>query len=482
MTTRPAPDPGLDPAYPLSGAFRRLVVPVVAAVVTLVVGVLQLIVMSAWASHRDATLREVMMQWDSTWMSMISEHGYSGFVMTVGQTDPVEWESVAFFPGYPVLVRMVAAPWAVLDSEDATFLGALMLSALCAVLMAWGASRLALDMWSSRKSGLFRTEGDGQTQGRRQISDAAAAGLTAVVTVLVIGAPMGIVYWMPYSESLFGALTVWALVFLVRRRYLLAGVLTLGAGLTRLTAVALILVLCVAAAVELWKWWRTRSTAGGRSADSPPVVPYKFPLTAVASPIIGSVGAVSYLAWANSAVSEIGGYFAAQERGWDSGFDFGAATFRWLGRNLVGVESGDEPGLATGYMISSWTMVLVALLCVVSVWPLVRRWIPWQVWLVAILTAGIVLSSDGIMHSRPRLLLMTVFLLLLPFVVGLFQRGFPQGTSPGASVQPSSASPARNPSVPVWVLPTLLVVACVLWCVLGFWVSGSLLIDFPYAI
>ena len=441
----------------------RAVVPIVAATTTVLVGVVQLAVLMAWGSHRDMAMRDVLLQWDSLWMTMISEHGYSGFVMSAAQSDPVQWESVAFFPGYPVLLRIVAAPLAVLNVQDATYLAAVMLSGLCAVLMTWGVARLALDMWSQESS--------------RPVSDIFAASLTAAVGLLVAGAPMGIVYWMPYSESLFGALTVWALVFLLRQRYLLAGLLVLGAGLTRLTAVTLVVVLCAVAVRQVWRYWRSRRSEGAEGAEgSGPDAPApRVVLAAVASPVIGSLGIAAYLRWANNAVSEIGGYFAAQERGWDSGFDAWSATLRWVGEHLFGpVSSGAAGEEATGYAIAGWSMILVALLCVASVWALVGRWIPWPVWLVAVLIAGMVLASDGIMHSRPRLLLLPVVLLALPFLVRIVEavRGHLVATEGGPGV-------SRVVGI---VGIAALVVTGVAWCALGIWVSGEMLIDFRYAI
>lgn len=431
------------PARPRTPRATRVHLPlttaVVATVVTVVTGAVQFIVMAVWGGREGHSLREVLMQWDAHWMTMISEYGYSGFVMSPDQADPVQWESVAFFPGYPVLVRIVAAPMAVLDVADATYIAALMVSTAATVALAWGVSMLAVELWRCRG-----TDGGGPVD-RRTV-----AVLSAVATVLAVGAPMGIVYWMPYSESLFTAVTVWALYFLLRRRFLLAGVLTMVAGATRLTATALILTLCVAAVVELWRWWRIRRPTPEQSAGA-------FPVAAVAAPVVGSLGIVAYLAWADSKVADIGGYFAAQERGWHSGVDLGAATLRWV--------TGNFPGELTGYTISSWSMVLVALLCVVSVWMLWTGRIPWQVWLPAVILAGIVLGSDGIMHSRPRLLLVPVLLLTLPLLVELV-RTWRTATRPRTTATAGVALGA----------------GAVLWCVLGFWVSGEMLIVFEYAI
>ncbi|MGP9722706.1 hypothetical protein ACT3SZ_01650 [Corynebacterium sp. AOP40-9SA-29] len=414
---------------------------VVSAVVTVLTAAVQMVVMTIRGNRSGLSLREVLTQWDAQWMMMISEHGYSGFVMSAEASGPVQWESVAFFPGYPVLVRLVAAPMAVLDVADATFIAAIVTSAIATLFLAWGVSLLAVQLW--------------RPPDRRTL-----VVLTAVVTVLAVGAPMGVVYWMPYSESLFTALTVWALYFLLRRRFLAAGVLTLFAGLTRLTAAALVLTLFVAAAVEVWRWWRARQ-AGKTPQDA---ARRGFPASAVAAPLLGVLGIGAYLMWANRTVAEIGGYFAAQERGWHSGFDLGAASLRWLAANL--------PGQMTGYTISSWSIILVTLLCVASIGMLWAGWIPWQVWLPAVVLAGIVLGSDGLMHSRPRLLLIPVLLLCLPLVVRAVR-----GWRTSASAGPAGAS-----GVVSIVAGAAIGVAAVLWCTLGFWVSAEMLIGFEYAI
>jgi hypothetical protein len=412
----------------------RWAVPLTSTVTALLVWGLQMVTAQAWGAARGMTLRHVLMQWDSQWMTLISRFGYGGFAVGEAGTpggDPIEWQSVAFFPGYPFLVRWVAAPVRAVtgaDDGDATWVAALVVSVVAATVMAWGVSRLALDHLWPPVAG-------------RPAGPVASLVTPVVVTVLATAAPMGIVYWMPYSESLYTALTVWAVVMMLRRRYLVAGLLTLAAGLTRVTAAALILTLCLCAAVELWRWLRS----GRRRAAVGAVV------RACLAPVLGAVGTVLYLRWADGQARDVGGYFAAQDRGWHSGFDAGAATVDWLRQWTFG-------GM-TGYVISSWVMIAVAVLCVASLWPLLGRWMPWQMWIPAVVTVGITLGSDGVMHSRPRLLLLPVLLLLLPFVVRLTAR---------LLRRPRSA----------WLLAPL----AVGWTVLGFWVSGAMLIDFEYAI
>jgi hypothetical protein len=412
----------------------RWAVPVTSGVTALLVWGLQMVTLQTWGASRGASLRGILMQWDAQWMTLISRFGYGGFAVGEAGTpggDPIQWQSVAFFPGYPFLVRWVAAPVGAvtgLSGADATWVAALTVSVVAAVVMAWGVSRLALDhLWPAVTG--------------RPAGEVASLVTPVVVTVLATAAPMGVVYWMPYSESLYTALTVWAVLMMLRRRYLAAGLLTLAAGLTRLTAAALILTLCLCAVAELWRWFRS----GRRRAGFTTVA------RACAAPVLGAVGTAGYILWADGQAAGVGGYFAAQEQGWHSGFDAGAATLDWLRQwTFTGM---------TGYVISSWAMILVAVLVVASLWPLLGRWLPWQVWLPAVVTVAITLGSDGVMHSRPRLLLIPVLLLLLPFVVRL------------------TAVLLRRPRWSVLLVP--LVIG---WTVLGFWVSGAMLIDFEYAI
>ncbi|MCD9154128.1 hypothetical protein [Aeromicrobium duanguangcaii] len=428
----PPPDP------PRARGSSLAAVPLAAVVTAATLGLIQVVALDAWAGFRDKTLHEVMIRWDAGWMTKIAELGYFGFSVSP-DPEELEWQSVAFFPGYPVLVRIVSAPWAVLGGEHATFAGALVVSAVASLVFAWGIAQLAVDIWQRRRTAPGRPT-------QQDLSVRARVALAVAVCVLAFGAPMAFIYWMPYSEALFSALVVWALVMVLRRRFLAAGVLTLFAGLTRLTVIALLLTLCAVAVVELWKWSRRR---------------IDFPFAAVAAPAVGSLGIGAYLAWANRQVADIGGYFAAQKRGWNSEFDFGAGTLAWVREHPVLRETGDHDAVA--YVLSTWVIVFAVVLCVASLWPLLRGWLPWPVWLTAVLVAGSVLGSNGIMHARPRLLLMPVLFLLLPFVV--------RGVQWAASDRPGRVRRGA-----------LLAGAGVLWCALGFGIFGWMAVEFRYGI
>lgn len=414
-----------------------LIVGTSAAAAALVVWLLNLLFVDVAARGHGSDLREALTQWDAQWMTLIAEHGYGGFTYSSDPAEPTIYQSVAFFPGYPTVVRIIAAPLTVFGVDDATLIAAFVTSAAASLALAWGSAALALEIWT-RATG-------------REAGVAASIAVSVVAAAVVFGAPMGIVYWMPYSESLFTALAVWVLVVMIRGHFGVAGVLVLAAGLTRLTGAALVATLAVAAAVELIGYWRRRGTVDAIA----------FPWTAVTAPFVGSLGIGGYLLWASAQTRSAGGYFAIQDRGWGSGWDWGRSTVGWIGDHAVG---GFSDVTQTGYTISAWSMIAAAALCVVTLWPVVRGRLPWQPWVFAVGVAVIVLGSGGIMHSRPRLLLIPVSLLAL-----------------GIAVLAISIV-ARATDWKRWAGGVAVVGGLVAWYALGSWVSVTLLIDFDYGI
>ena len=126
-------------------------------------------------------------------------------------------------------------------------------------------------------------------------------------------APGSLVWDMLYSEALFCALAVWALVALVERHWLTAAGLTILAGTVRSTAVALVAAVAVAALPPLIRavparqpareWWR--------------------PATAVLTAPLGLVGYWAYSAWATHHLAGFGWV----EKNAHNNFDFGKGIF-----------------------------------------------------------------------------------------------------------------------------------------------------------
>lgn len=342
--------PGGRGLSPHSSAWRKwLRVIVDAAFVFLLGAAFRVATLGVLARANGESLPGLLTKWDAQYYLAIAEQGY--FRADIATDVPVHERTLAFFPGYPALVRLV---------HEMTRLEYVAAAALVNVIA--GVAMTAGVMGLARRLGAGR---------------AAQIGAAVVVS----SAPMSITYSMPYSEALFGALAVWSLVALLDRRWWWAAGLVLLLGLTRLTAVTMIGVFALAVLRHARRDWRA--------------------WLALALPPWSLLG---YLAWASSHTLPQGGYFGIQEAGWGSGFDFGRATVTWVWRVM---STGGEGG----YLLTVGVM-LAAVGALIAAWGRV----PGEVWWFAAALLATVLLSDGIMHSRPRLLLPAV-VLLLPWVI-----------------------------------------------------------------
>ena len=320
-----------------------------AALVFLVGAVFRVATLGVLARANDDSLSGLLLKWDAQYYLAIAESGY--FDAPLATDVPVHQRTLAFFPGFPLLVRALHT---VTGLEFAA--AAALVNAVAGVAMTAGAMAIA------QRTGAGR---------RGQVG----------VGVLVSAAPMSITFSMPYTEALFGALAFWAIVALMDRRWGWAAGLILLLGFTRLTAVALIGVFGLVVLL--------RERHDRRAWLCLALTPWSL---------------VGYVAWASWHSREVGGYFGVQAMGWHSGFDFGVATVRWAWEVLT-------TGTEVGYLLSLGVMV-AAVVSLVAAWGRV----PPEVWWFAAAILATVLLSDGIMHSRPRLLLPAV-ILLLPWVV-----------------------------------------------------------------
>ncbi|MFZ5845860.1 MAG: hypothetical protein ACOYX5_00585, partial [Actinomycetota bacterium] len=177
------------------------------------VRVLVLIALFAAAGHQGRSGYRVLTKWDAQWYRGIAEDGY-GLVRL--HEDGRLLADYAFFPLYPLTERAVSAVIG-LGAVDA----GLVISAVASVVAALGIFAIADGLYGAR--------------------------VGVVATVLWAALPVGIVQSMAYSESLFTALSVWALHATLRDRWLLAGVLACAAGLTRPVGAAVAAAVVVAA-------------------------------------------------------------------------------------------------------------------------------------------------------------------------------------------------------------------------------------------
>ncbi|MEV8477213.1 hypothetical protein [Streptomyces sp. NPDC051173] len=343
----PAAEPAAGAALPASspaGMAKRIfpwVWPPLA--VYAVTTALHLVLLSAMAGPDGPGLRDRLLSWDGALYVDIAANGYpDGY--TYAADGSLTGNNLAFFPLYPLLIRVV---------HTFTGLGHEMAGIVTAHLALIAALIVAQCLLT-------------RLYGRR----------TAVIgIVLLAGAqPMAVAFLMSYSESLFLALAAGTLLAAHRRAWLTAGTLALLTGLTRPAAAAVVAALAVAVALELLRErrWRAR------------------PLAALA---LACAGTPLYLWWVGARVGDPDAWFTIQEAGWGTHWDNGAAFLDFLQDSLAHSE---------GWVPVSTAVLLLALVCAtVAAW---RRdaWPPLLVHGTGILV--LTLCQSNYSHSKLRLL------------------------------------------------------------------------------
>ncbi len=343
------------------------------------VGVIVLGLMAARGSGLVAELRS----WDGVWMLAIASHGYDGVPATLVDAfgRHTADTAYAFFPGYPAAVAVAG----LLTGGDLVA-AALLVSTAAGVVAAYGLVRLAGSLRAGPDPGGARWTG-------------------LLLVALFAAAPMGVVLSMAYTEALFCALAVWALVGALQERWLLAGLCAAAGGLVRPTGSALaVAVGCAALAAAV------RGRAGR------PVV------AAVLAPA-GLLGYLGYVAWRTGSPT---GWFAIQRAGWGTEFDGGASLVAFVDRTLRGGHEVYDLAVLLA-LIGSLTLLVVA----------IRMRLPWPLLVYAAAVLLTVWASDGQIHSRIRLLT-PAFPLLVPVAVGLARRR--RGTAVAVVVAAALAS------------------------------------------
>ncbi|MFL6096616.1 MAG: hypothetical protein ACJ71Y_14280 [Blastococcus sp.] len=304
--------------------------------------------------HRSLNLHA----WDGDWYLKIAEHGYAaasaGMLDTFGPARPDA--AMAFFPGYPLLVRLLA------PIAGHSYLAAgLTVSTIAGVAAAYGVARLAHHFGGRRRAELL-------------------------AVALVAGAPMAVVYTLPYPTTLLVALSAWTLIAVLEHRWWLAAPLALAVGLVEPMAAPVIPAVIVAAVVDVY---RGRALWGALVA-------------AGASP----AGMFGYLLWVRQTSSVPGGYFEISRAGWGAHIDFGVTAAKWVFGAFTG--SRDAFVVLTGAAIVAACVGLAA----------ASRRMPWQVWVYTAATLALIVGSGGLIQDRVRLLL-SVFPVLIAAAVRL---------------------------------------------------------------
>ncbi|MCX5197609.1 glycosyltransferase family 39 protein [Streptomyces sp. NBC_00249] len=318
------------------------------------VRLLGLAVLALWCAAAGSSPHTLLSaRWDSLWYARIAAGGYGyEVVLPSGAVH----SNLAFFPLLPWLERLVAAPTGLSYGS-----AGLVVSVVAGLAAAWGIFAVA-DLLHGRRAGVL------------------AAALWAAL-------PVGVVQSMAYSESLFTALAAWAVYCALRGRWIAAGLLAAGAGLTRPVGAAVVAAVWVAAALA----WRR----GERS------------WRAAAGALLAPMGAAAYVLWVGQRTGGgLLGYLDVQA-GWGNGFDGGWAFARFVGARLA--SSAFLAGIA---LIAGVAGVLwLYRLCV-------RQRQPAALLVYCGIVVALALCASGYFGSKPRLLL-PAFPLLLPPAVGL---------------------------------------------------------------
>lgn len=355
-TVEEAPASGGDSLWRTAGAWRGVGIAFGVYVLTRIA---QLVIL-AWLNYGQGHaggLRGRLLVWDAGWFLKVATTGYPhGY--TEDMAGQLQGNELAFFPGYPMLIKLFAA------------LGTSPQNA--AIGVSWVAS-------AGAAIGLYLL---GTSLYNRRTGYALAA--------ICMTAPVSIVFSMAYSEGVFLAFVAGMLVATHRKVWWAAGLFGLAAALTRPTGAAAAVALAVAALMEIARIRRER--AGN---IWPPLV----------AAVVAAAGVPAYLIWVGNRVGDPAAWFRIQAAGWGTSFDYGTSTINFVSSTL-----------ATG---DGWVPISVALILIIALVAAVialggKPWLPLAVY--GVVAMVLVYGQAGFYHSKPRLLV-PVLLTLLPTAI-----------------------------------------------------------------
>jgi hypothetical protein len=337
----------------------QLPLPATAAVVYLGVRVLGLLFAAFLLRHgayRQAhgSLGLWTTEGDGSFYRAIAAHWYDH-----GLIQLTHGSVLAFLPGYPAAIDSLA--WLPGVSIEAAGFAVTILAGLAA---AWGLATLGLKLTADSRISLI---------------------MVAIWAV----APGSIALSRVYAEALFCALAVWALIALIDRRWLTAGILVMLAGMVRSTALALVAAVAVAVVLALIQAVRTRQRIGA----------WWRPVAALLLAPLGLLGYWGYVAWVTHRPD---GWFWIEKHRFHMTFDWGKSTIRVISNTFVDRVSAAD------------LLVVLAILGAVALtaWSLAER-IPVYLHVYTVMVAVLAFtSSANWVSSKPRFFLPAVLLAL----------------------------------------------------------------------
>lgn len=220
-------------------------------------------------------MMDVLTSWDGLWYLRIIRSGYPRSVQP-NVTYDVADARAAFFPAYPMLVRLVDRVLPGGDTVAALFTN-FVLGAIAVLL----AGMLARELFGVR-----------------------VAERTMVLMALF---PGSFVLSFAYTEALLLALAAGCMWFLLKRQWLLAGVLAAIGTATRPNGIALIAACAIASffAIRERREWRS-----------------------LVAPLLAPIGFIGFMLWIDAHTGERGVWFRVQTEAWGEGTSFGLTAIR----------------------------------------------------------------------------------------------------------------------------------------------------------
>ncbi|MGH3192972.1 MAG: mannosyltransferase family protein [Streptosporangiaceae bacterium] len=337
----------------------RLPLPAAAAVVYLGIRVLGLIVVAFLLRHGAyQRAHESLEQWivggDGAFYRSIAAHGYQYTPSQLAHS-----RVFASFPGYPAAIDSLA--WLPGVSIPVAGFAVTILAGLAA---ACGLATLGMKLTADSR-------------------------ISLVMVAIWAVAPGCIALSREYTEALFCALAVWALVALVDRRWLTAGILVMLAGTVRSTALALVAAVAVAVVLALIQAARTRQRIGA----------WWRPVAAL---LLAPLGLLGYWGYVALVTHRLDGWFWIEQQSFHMSFDWGTSTIRYIWGTFL-----DRPS-AAGLLVVLAILGAVAL----TAWSLTER-VPvyLHVYTVVVALMAFTTSANWV-STKPRYFLPAVLLAL----------------------------------------------------------------------
>ena len=309
-----------------------------------------LLALAITADSKGSSLTKIFSRWDAQWYRRIAQDGYG---YTVTTSDGRILSDYAFFPLYPYIERWVHKVTSLSYIHSGVVISAL--SSIVAVL------------------GIYL------------VVERTIGSKVAFYTVIIWAAlPIAAVQTLAYSESFFTALAAWALYFSLKRQWIAAGVFAFLAGLTRPTAIAVILAVMIAAVIELQKRRRDKS--------------------ALVALLIAPLGMIGYIYWVGTQLDGWNSYFTVTN-GWGNSLDGGREFATWI-----------SDFFKEGQPIAGLFILAAIILLIVLFRGLWRKSAPAPILIYTLVLVLISLATSGYFGSKPRYLL-PAFPLLIPIAI-----------------------------------------------------------------